>query len=85
MRVRPDDVPEVAAELDRAARRLRANVRAGRSTRCRSRGPPIGEMLKLMLLGALNWSQTWYRPGRDSPRIVARRFVRLFRETATLG
>ncbi len=23
--------------------------------------------LRLMLLGALNWSQTWYRPGRDDP------------------
>ncbi|MCX8113911.1 MAG: TetR/AcrR family transcriptional regulator [Burkholderiaceae bacterium] len=33
--------------------------------------------LRLMLLGALNWSQTWYRAGRDSPRTIARRFVAL--------
>ena len=35
---------------------------------------------KLMLLGALNWSQTWYRPGKDSPQVLARRFVRLLRD-----
>ena len=36
--------------------------------------------LRLMLLGALNWSQTWYRSGRDSPQVLARRFVRLLRD-----
>ena len=36
--------------------------------------------LKLMLLGALNWSQTWYRSGKDSPQVLARRFVRLLRD-----
>ena len=35
--------------------------------------------LRLMLLGALNWSQTWYRPGRDDPRAIARSFVALLR------
>ena len=35
--------------------------------------------LRLMLLGALNWSQTWYRPGRDDPRAVARHFVAMLR------
>jgi len=33
-----------------------------------------------LLLGALNWSQTWYRKGRDSPRTIAKRFVRLLQE-----
>jgi hypothetical protein len=32
-----------------------------------------------MLLGALNWAQTWYRPGRYSPRSIARHFVALLR------
>jgi AcrR family transcriptional regulator len=36
--------------------------------------------LRLMLLGALNWSQTWYQPGRDSPKTLARRFVALLRQ-----
>jgi hypothetical protein len=35
--------------------------------------------VRLMLLGALNWSQTWYHAGRDSPRGIARRFVALLR------
>jgi len=36
--------------------------------------------LRLMLLGSLNWSQTWYQPGRDSPRTIARRFVSLLQQ-----
>lgn len=36
---------------------------------------------KLGLLGALNWSLTWYRPGRETPATVARRLVALFRPT----
>jgi AcrR family transcriptional regulator len=36
--------------------------------------------LRLMLLGALNWSQTWYQPGRDSPKTLARRFVALLQQ-----
>ncbi|MCL4747362.1 MAG: hypothetical protein KJZ83_18390 [Burkholderiaceae bacterium] len=36
--------------------------------------------LRLMLLGSLNWAQTWYRPGRYSPRSIARQFVRLLRD-----
>jgi AcrR family transcriptional regulator len=35
--------------------------------------------LRLMLLGALNWSQTWYRPGGDSPGAIARHFLALLR------
>jgi AcrR family transcriptional regulator len=35
--------------------------------------------LRLALLGALNWSQTWYRPGRDDPGRVARELIHVFR------
>ncbi len=35
--------------------------------------------LRLMLLGAMNWSFTWYRPGRDSPSELAVKFVRNLR------
>jgi hypothetical protein len=35
--------------------------------------------LRLLLLGALNWTQTWYRPGRDDPQTIAKRFVHLLR------
>lgn len=31
---------------------------------------------RLLLLGALNWAQTWYRPGGDPPRIIAMELLR---------
>jgi len=37
---------------------------------------------KLGLLGALNWSLTWFRPGREAPATVARRLLALFRPAA---
>lgn len=37
--------------------------------------------LRLMLMGALNWSQTWYRPdGKFKPRAIARKFIALLRQ-----
>ncbi|MBE0550623.1 MAG: TetR family transcriptional regulator [Rubrivivax sp.] len=37
--------------------------------------------LRLMLLGALNWAQNWYRPdGPSSPRSIARQFTALLRQ-----
>jgi AcrR family transcriptional regulator len=79
VRVRPDDVPEVASELtalrDGYERTFAHAIDALPLPRRTDR-----RALKLMLLGALNWSQTWYRPGGDSPGVVARRFVRLLRE-----
>jgi AcrR family transcriptional regulator len=35
--------------------------------------------MRLLLLGALNWSRTWYRPGRDEPGAIAAGFVGLLR------
>lgn len=35
--------------------------------------------LRLAILGALNWSHNWYRPGRDDPAEIARGMIRLFR------
>lgn len=38
-------------------------------------------MLRLMLVGAMNWSQVWYRPGgRFNPRTIARKFIALLRQ-----
>jgi AcrR family transcriptional regulator len=78
IRVRPDDAPDVADRLialrddyerlfTQALTRLPLVPRTDRRS------------LRLMLLGALNWSQTWYRSGRDSPEVIARQFVRLLR------
>jgi len=79
IRVRPTDAPSVAAELVRLRDEyeqlwidLIEALPLARGGDSRS--------LRLMLLGALNWSQTWYREGQDSPRTVAARFVQLLRE-----
>jgi AcrR family transcriptional regulator len=36
------------------------------------------KFLRLAVLGALNWAQTWYRPGRDDPAEIARQIIKLF-------
>ncbi|TAJ84144.1 TetR/AcrR family transcriptional regulator [Reyranella sp.] len=41
---------------------------------------PLGQgtdrtLWRLQLLGALNWTPTWYRPGRKSPGAIARALV----------
>jgi len=33
--------------------------------------------LRLLVLGALNWSRTWYRPGEESPSDIAMGFLEL--------
>ena len=79
IRVRPDDAPEVASRLVA----LRDEYERAFSQAIQTLPlPPRTDRraLKLMLLGALNWSQTWYRSGRDSPQVLARRFVRLLRD-----
>ncbi|MGH7837229.1 MAG: TetR/AcrR family transcriptional regulator [Candidatus Binataceae bacterium] len=35
--------------------------------------------LRLLLFGALNWSQVWFRPGGDPPEMVAKRFIEMLR------
>ena len=35
--------------------------------------------LRLMLLGALNWTHTWYRSGGQGPEGIARHFVQMLR------
>ena len=78
IRVRPDDAPDVADRLialrddyERLFAQALAKLPVVPRTDRRS--------LRLMLLGALNWSQTWYRSGHDSPEVIARQFVRLLR------
>jgi methylmalonyl-CoA mutase cobalamin-binding domain/chain len=79
IRVRPDDAPEVAKRLTVLRDEYEQTFAQALS------GLPLPprtdrRALRLMLLGALNWSQTWYRTGKDSPQVLARRFVRLLRE-----
>jgi AcrR family transcriptional regulator len=89
IRVRPADAPSVEGELvklrddyERLFVELVQALPLARGTDRRT--------LRLMLLGALNWSQTWYVPPgreinargerRDGPRAIARRFIGLLRD-----
>jgi len=76
IRVRPADVPAANKRLIA----LRDEYEAQFAQLVQELPLPRGtdrRTLRLMLLGALNWSQTWYRRGRDSPKTIARRFVAL--------
>ncbi|TFZ06112.1 TetR/AcrR family transcriptional regulator [Ramlibacter henchirensis] len=81
IRVLPDDIPRIADRL----RALRENYeRAFRDVMARLPLPPGTDRraLRLMLIGALNWAPFWFDPqGRDSPRVLARKFVGLVKET----
>jgi len=79
IRVRPSDAPPIATRLialrdayERVFFELVDALPLARGSDRRS--------LRLLLLGALNWSQTWYRPGRDNPRTIGRHFVALLRQ-----
>ena len=81
IRVLPGDAPEVAAELARLRDRYEARFSAlvEDLALAPDRDPA---QFRLMLLGALNWTQTWYRAGRASPAEIARHYVRLLRDGA---
>ena len=80
IRVLPQDVPKAAARLvkprdgyDALFAELVAALPLPEQTDRQS--------FRLLLLGALNWSQHWFRDsGRHTPRAIARSFLRLLRE-----
>ncbi|MEO6363243.1 MAG: TetR/AcrR family transcriptional regulator [Caldimonas sp.] len=81
IRVRPVDAPAAEAELvaarDSYEKRFERLVAALPLAR-----PTDRTMLRLLLVGALNWSQTWYRQDRGlKPERIARRFVGLVRNS----
>ena len=81
IRVLPDDIPGAAERL----RELRESYES--SFRDAVADLPLTpradrRALRLMLIGALNWAALWFNPqGRDSPRVLARKFVGLIKET----
>ncbi len=78
VRVRPGDVPAVARQLAQLRDGYEALFVELVDALPLARGTDR-RALRLMLFGALNWSQTWYREGRDQPRSIARQFVALLR------
>ncbi len=83
IRVRPTDVPAIAARLVA----MRDSYERGFAELVQALPLCAGadrRSLRLMLLGALNWSQTWYRPGRADARTIAGDFVALLRRPLEL-
>ncbi|MDR7093959.1 TetR/AcrR family transcriptional regulator [Hydrogenophaga laconesensis] len=80
IRVLPDDVPQAADQLrelreryEEVFRKVVAQLPLPQNSDRR--------MLRLMLIGALNWAPLWFNPqGRDSPRALAKTFVGILKE-----
>ena len=76
IRVLPDDAPAVRVRLaalrDQYEERFKDLVAA-----LDLRAYVDRHYLRLLLLGALNWTQVWYRRGGDSPRTIAKRFLQV--------
>lgn len=80
VRVRPTDAPAAQPRLVELRNRYEALFSELLQQLPLARGTDR-HALRLMLMGALNWSQTWYRPdGRFNPRGIARKFVGLLRQ-----
>jgi TetR/AcrR family transcriptional regulator, cholesterol catabolism regulator len=80
VRVRPADVPVVDRSLAELRNQYEALFAGLIGDLPLSRGTDR-RVLRLMLMGALNGSQTWYRPdGRLNPRAIARKFIALLRQ-----
>lgn len=80
VQVLPGDVPGAAARL----KQLRADYEhcfRELISALPLRAACDRRVLRLMLLGALNWSRFWFRQGgRETPASLARKFVRLLEE-----
>jgi TetR/AcrR family transcriptional regulator, cholesterol catabolism regulator len=83
LRVLPDSLPDIAADL--VALRDSYEQRFKRLVDALPLPDPVdGALLRLFLLGAANWSEIWYRPGRATPADIARRFLHMLREPMDL-
>ena len=80
VRVRPADVPAANKHLVELRNQYEALFARLVQDLPLARGADRSA-LRLMLVGALNWSQVWYRPGgRLNPRAIARKFIALLRQ-----
>ncbi len=78
IRVLPSDVADMAAEL--TALRDGYEARFRRLIERLELAPGTDRaLLRFTLLGALNWTQAWYRPGLAEPADIARELVRTLR------
>jgi AcrR family transcriptional regulator len=79
------DFPVASARIRKRLRAQRDAYEARFRTLVDALPIPAGEdraLLRLMLLGALNWTPRWFRPGRLPAQEIGRRFVRALRRGA---
>jgi TetR/AcrR family transcriptional regulator, cholesterol catabolism regulator len=74
IRILPDDVPEVSADLTRLRDRYEDRFRALFGGVKLPEGMEPG-LARLFLLGSLNWTPVWHRPGRTSISEIARQML----------
>ena len=71
---------KLVAERDRYERRFLATIQSAGIARGADE-----RFARMMLLGALNWTPTWYKRGGEAPRRIARAYVRLLRDGIGAG
>ena len=74
IRILPDDVPEVSADLTRLRDRYEERFRVLLGEVKLPEGMEPG-LARLFLLGSLNWTPVWHRPGRTSISEIARQML----------
>lgn len=74
IRILPDDVPEIAADLVRLRDRYEERFRALFAEVRLPEGVDPG-LARLFLLGALNWTPVWHRPDGAPIREIARQLL----------
>jgi TetR/AcrR family transcriptional regulator, cholesterol catabolism regulator len=74
IRILPDDVPEVSADLTRLRDRYEERFRVLFGEVKLPEGMAPG-LARLFLLGSLNWTPVWHRPGRTSISEIARQML----------
>lgn len=74
IRILPDDVPEIAADLTCLRDRYEERFRALFAEVALPEGVAPG-LARLFLLGALNWTPVWHRPGRAPISEIARQVL----------
>lgn len=80
IRVLPDDIPRISDRL-RALRESYEGMFRDVMARLPLQPGADRRALRLMLIGGLNWAPFWFNSqGRDSPRVLARKFVGLLKE-----
>lgn len=81
IRVLPGDIPSVSERLLELRETYEGAFRNAISDLPLPQGADR-RVLRLMLMGSLNWALFWFDPeGRDSPRVLARKFVGFLKES----